>query len=239
VAATFEVLERELADARARLGDLTRARRELELRLQDARLAEETARRSVEALESVARVTLNPSERPRLAGAQLREQLTRAALRRQPGEPAHWREWLAWLREDGYEPDGRNPEATFVTQLTRSPLVRRAAQDGVYVLDVSQVDAIRVRLEELHEQLGPLPPPEQLALLDDDVRAARQQVQLAIGRAERALREAWNTLSQERPPWLDARVPVEPAHWLQGPPDAAQLELRAGGAPTSDQRVRR
>lgn len=238
MAATSEVLERELADARARLGDLTRARRELEVRLQDARLAEETARRGVEALESVARVASDPAGSLPLAGAELREQLTRAALRRQPGEPAHWREWLAWLREDGFEPDGRNPEATFVTQLTRSPLVRRATQDGVYVLDVSQADAIRSRLEELHEQLGPLPPPDQLALLDDDARAARQQVQLAIGRSERALREAWNTLSQERPPWLDARVPVAAEHWLQGPPDAAQLELRDGGSPTSDEHVR-
>jgi hypothetical protein len=229
VAATSEVLERELADARARLGDLTRARRELEQRLQDVRLAEETARRGVEALESVARVALDPPERFRLAGADLREQLTRAALRRQPGEPAHWREWLEWLREDGFDADGRNPEATFVTQLTRSPLVRRTAQDGVYVLDLSLADAIRSRLEELHEQLGPLPPPDQLALLNDDARAARQQVQLAIGRAERTLREAWNTLSQERPPWLDSRVPVQPEHWLHGPPDAAQLELGANG----------
>lgn len=230
VAATSEVLERELAYARARLGDLTRARRELEQRLQDARLAEQTARRGVEALESVARATFNPAELVPLAGAELREQLARSALRRRPGQPAHWRNWIAWLREDGFDAGGRNPEATFVTQLTRSPLVRRAAQDGIYVLDVSLADAIRARLQDLHEQLGRLPPPDQLALLDDDARAARQQVQLAIGRAERALREAWNMLSQERPPWVDASVPVEAQHWLQGPPDAAQLELHTNGS---------
>ena len=140
--ATTDVLERELADARARLEELARARRELEQRLRDARIAEETARQGLHALESVARET--PGGRVPLAGAELREHLTRSALRRQTGEPAHWRRWLEWLRDDGFDAAGRNPEATFVTQLTRSPLVRRTERDGVYLLDVQHAaDAAR------------------------------------------------------------------------------------------------
>jgi hypothetical protein len=223
VTATYDVLERELADARARLVELAGTRRELEHRLRDARIAEETARRGVQALESVARET--PGRRAALAGAELRKQLAVSALRRRPGEPAHWRRWLEWLRDDGFDPAGRNPEATFVTQLTRSPLVRRGDCEAVYVLDVTLVCALRERLQDLHERLRRLPPPDQLALLDDDARAVRHELQLEIGRAERALREAWGVLAHEHPPWADRHAPRSAALWLDPPADPAQLTL--------------
>lgn len=222
-----DVLQEELADARARLAVLARARRQLEQRVRDARVAEATAKQGLEVLESVARETLGgaaPGEL-RLAGGQLRAQLARSALRRDPGEPAHWRRWLAWLREDGYDAAGKSPEATFLTQLTRSPLVRRANREAVYVLDVALVRALRERLRALDERLRHLPPPDQLALLDDGARITRRQVQLEIDRIERGLREACGVLSEERPSWADVSVRPNVDLWLNGPPDEGQLAL--------------
>ncbi len=54
-----------------------------------------------------------------------------ALLRAAHGTPMHWRTWLEWLRQDGFEAAGKKAKATFLTQLARSPLVRRTPQDGV------------------------------------------------------------------------------------------------------------
>lgn len=55
----------------------------------------------------------------------------RAADRR----PVHYREWFAYLRADGYEVAGRDPLATFLTQISRADGVERVgARRGLYRL---------------------------------------------------------------------------------------------------------
>jgi hypothetical protein len=131
-----------------------------------------------------------------------------ALRRRAAGQPVHWRAWLGWLREDGYDAAGKSPEATFQTQLARSPLVVRTDQDGVYRLEPQQLTRKRAELGDLHRHLAQLPAPDQLALLGD-VRAQRQELQTRITRTERSLEEIWRVLAQE-PPGSDEAGDTEP-----------------------------
>lgn len=73
-----------------------------------------------------------------LQGQQLREAAARILLeRRGPGVPIHYREWYELLTEDGLVAGGKDPLATFLTQITRSPIVSRVegAESGIYLLD--------------------------------------------------------------------------------------------------------
>lgn len=54
---------------------------------------------------------------------------SRAADRR----PVHYREWFAYLRAEGYEVAGRDPLATFLTQISRADGVERVGvRRGLY-----------------------------------------------------------------------------------------------------------
>ena len=56
---------------------------------------------------------------------------SRAADRR----PVHYREWFAYLRAEGYEVAGRDPLATFLTQISRAEGVERVGvRRGLYRL---------------------------------------------------------------------------------------------------------
>jgi hypothetical protein len=209
-----EGLQRELKAAQSRAADLAARRRGLELELEAARAAERAAVQTVEALRSIRRQGAEPATTNAdgtddgsllpLAGARLREMIARVGLRRgASGGPAHWREWLVWLRDAGYDAAGKSPEATFQTQLARSPLVRRTQREGVYRIELAELARGRDRLRELHQQLSQLPLPDQLALLGD-VRSQRQDLQNEIAKVERAVEEIWRILAQERPPgWLN------------------------------------
>ena len=58
-----------------------------------------------------------------------------------------------------------------LTQLARSPLVRRSDQEGVYLLDLGLVAEARERLHDLHRRLAALPPPGQLRCWTTAARA--------------------------------------------------------------------
>jgi hypothetical protein len=213
-------LQRELGLARRRVEELAARRLDLERQLEAARDAEQSARQNLTVLETLGReageLPPAPEEdrhddgRTRLAGAELREAIARVALRqRANGRAVHWRQWLTWLRDAGFDAAGKNAEATFQTQLARSPLIRRTEQEGIYRLDVARLARGRDRFRHLHEQLLTLPPPDQLALLGD-VRAQRQELQNEIARTERAVEEIWRVLAQERPPGWHADDEGEP-----------------------------
>jgi hypothetical protein len=203
-----DALHHQLAVAARRLEDLRERRRRLQRDLDAAFAAEEEGRQALAALRSlVARaggVVISLEAAPTadrcahvLAGGDLRDAIARVALRRNAhGQAVHWRTWYEWLRNAGFDAAGKRSEATFQTQLARSPLVQRTERDGVYVLDVELVRKRRDELLELHDRLAQLPPADQLALMGD-VRSERRALQQRIGRAERALEEAWRLLVDE------------------------------------------
>jgi hypothetical protein len=239
-------LRRQLNAARTRAKELAERRRVLEQQLEGLRLAERATAESIAALEAVAKDALvlldeedvddllleagsahAPADAQHdelapalalLAGAELRAMAVRVALRRAKiNEPVHWRRWYGWLRAAGYDAAGKRPENTFLTQLSRSPLVHRSDQDGVYVLELERLRDEQAQLTALHDQLRQLPPPGQTSMLDDlgDLRDRRQQLQHSIAQSERALTEMVRVLASEPPPG-----------W-SGHPDASQHEVVA------------
>lgn len=146
------------------------------------------------------KVRQGPRSENELSGARLREAAIQSVLERgEVNRPIHHTQWLAWLRADGFEPAGKRPENVFLTQIGRSPLVRRGDEPGFYVVEPRRVVELQDQLRSLHEQFGTLPPPDQMSLIGDG-RERRQELQTDINRIERALQEAWKTLSSTPPP---------------------------------------
>ena len=94
-----------------------------------------------------------------LQGQQLREEATRILLRRLgTGAPIHYREWYALMRSHGIEANGKDPLATFLTQITRSPIVERVeGATGVYQLNPQgALDGARAELSRTQQLVNRL-----------------------------------------------------------------------------------
>jgi hypothetical protein len=109
-------------------------------------------------------------------------------------EALHYRRWYELLVQAGYSVTGKDPLAVFLTQVSRSPVVRKATKPGEYELDRQAPLQIRRRLEHLQRELrdttlGPPAPPELAGL-----RTRRHELDLAISHEERRLEEALRVL---------------------------------------------
>jgi hypothetical protein len=112
----------------------------------------------------------------------------------EPNRPIHYQQWYRLLREAGYGLEARDPLGTFLTQITRSPVVRRVGAPGVYALDLGAPDRLRARLRELETKLarGQIEGEE-----PDDVARGREEragVVRELRRVERQLEEALRSL---------------------------------------------
>lgn len=68
-----------------------------------------------------------------LRGRRLQEVAVEVLRRRRGDEPTHYREWFAFLRAEGYEVSGRDPLATFLTQISRAEGIERIGErSGLY-----------------------------------------------------------------------------------------------------------
>lgn len=110
-------------------------------------------------------------------------------------EAIHYREWFALVADAGYQVAGKDPLAVFLTQLSRSPLVRRGTQSGVYELDCDAPDRLRRDLETLQSELRALiaAPSSSTANLSS-IRSRRTALNIEIGKIEKALEEAQESL---------------------------------------------
>jgi hypothetical protein len=72
----------------------------------------------------------------RLRGQRLQEiAVQELAKHRAPGEAVHYRQWYGLLRDAGYFVGGKDPLATFLATVSRSPRVEAVGQrSGLYVL---------------------------------------------------------------------------------------------------------
>jgi hypothetical protein len=123
-------------------------------------------------------------------------------LRARPDRPQalHYRDWFDALRAAGYAVAGKDPLAVFLTQLSRSPVVRRGTQSGVYELDPGAPRRLRERLDGLHAELrGLTAAPSPTADLTA-IRARRAALTADITRAEKALEEAEAVLGEPAAP---------------------------------------
>jgi hypothetical protein len=131
-----------------------------------------------------------------LRGPAIREAAVRVLIAQpSPIEALHYRRWYELVVEAGFRIAGKDPLAVFLTQLSRSPLVRKASAPGVYEVDRQAPLRIRQRLDRLQAELREVtvgaPGPVELG----EVRARRHELDLAISEQERALEEALRVLA--------------------------------------------
>jgi hypothetical protein len=108
-----------------------------------------------------------------------------------PRRPIHYQQWYELLRHAGYGIDAKDALATFITQVSRSPVVRRAGAPGVYALEFDAPAALRERLRKLEDDLARssvsggsadelASARERRARLITDARAAERQLEEAL-----------------------------------------------------------
>ena len=186
-----------------RQGRVNRQVSELETKLDKAKaeLAEVVNR--LEALRSIAGdagapkpigVAL-PSGVP-LSGSAIRREAVRLLLGTERADQAiHYRDWLALMEDAGYSVEGKRPEAVFLGQIVRSPVVRATTNSGYYVLDREAPNRLRERIATLEQDVGPAPEGRLAVASQVDNQMARDRERSAeLRRLQRSLREALEVL---------------------------------------------
>lgn len=135
-----------------------------------------------------------------LRGPAIREAAVRVVVA-QPEriDALHYRRWYELLCEAGYAVAGKDPLAVFLTQVSRSPVVRKATKAGVYEIDRQAPERIRQRLQRLQGELREIAVAPQAPVDLADVRSRRHELDLAISQQERALEEALRVLARDTP----------------------------------------
>lgn len=150
-----------------------------------------TARSAGKVAHLQAVTSAEPAPKGRLRGARIREvAVLLLASSPNPRRPIHYLQWYELLRSAGYGVDARDPAAAFLTQINRSPVVRRAGAPGVYALDFEAPAGLRERLQRLEAQLAAETAGEGSA---DDLAASRNRraaLMSSVRAAERELEES-------------------------------------------------
>ena len=132
-----------------------------------------------------------------LRGARIREvAVILLASSPQPRRPIHYQKWYELVRDAGYAVAGRDPQATFLTQISRSPVIRRADAPGTYALDFDAPRALRAELGRLRTRLLEISS-DSTESTDDVTRVRKQRHELdsMTRRLERELEEALRVLA--------------------------------------------
>jgi hypothetical protein len=132
-----------------------------------------------------------------LRGAQIRETAVRLlASTGQADRALHYRTWFELLRQEGLLPAGKDPLATFLTQIGRSPVVQRSTAPGVYSLDLDFPERARIRLAQLQAGLREADEVPVGASVDEiaQLRDSRAKLKAEVASAEQVLTEALRSL---------------------------------------------
>jgi chromosome segregation ATPase len=188
-------LRNELAEAERNAGDI---RRQLALLAQLAHDEEQDSafpiQRSLRAVDPDVDETAAEYERPvhgYLRGADIRLAAVRIlASTENPAKPIHYGEWYDLVTQAGYGVAGRDPQATFLTQVGRSPIVKHTCDRGFYALDLDAPRRLSEQLRELHVELVGLHQGQQTIEAIATVRERRAELTSEYAKVERELEEA-------------------------------------------------
>lgn len=134
-----------------------------------------------------------------LRGASIRETAVRVlAANAQPDAPVHYRDWFELLTAQGFMPTGKDPLATFLTQVSRSPVVQRTTTSGMYVLDLEFPRRARERLARIAAELAEVQQPASNQSVEQIAAARERRAQLTaeMQETERRLEEALRSLGE-------------------------------------------
>ena len=147
----------------------------LETELQAVEKAAEELRQQLVELSDLAQVPLSlsaqraaPSEEKGakatgrvVKGKRIRIEAVRAVIATgEGGQALHYRQWFARFTEAGFAIDTPDPTAAFLTQLGRSPVVRRSTKPGIYAIDPEATTNLRRRIDSAEAALRDAPPGE-------------------------------------------------------------------------------
>lgn len=132
-----DTLAAELADLESQMGELNERRRLLAM-LVDGPAAE----------SGPAAVAAPRSGVTAVRGRKLRRVAAQLLWQTSGEREVHYREWFERLVAEGYAVGGRDPLASFLTNVRDSPAVARGSQPGFYRLDPLRRTVIAAELEE-------------------------------------------------------------------------------------------
>lgn len=169
------------------------------------RLVGPTAGPRPETEDAVAPPAAGEEERAVLRGPEIRREAVRVLLAH-PDRPEalHYREWYVLLQQAGFAVAGKDPLATFLTQLSRSPAVSKSTQAGVYELDRGAAGRLRARREDLQRELRASAATQGLGEEAAALRARRTELNAELGRVEKAMEEVEALLG--RPQAVDEQL---------------------------------
>jgi hypothetical protein len=100
----------------------------------------------------------------------------------------HYREWLNLLQQQGFAITGKRPDAVFLNQIVRSPVVKTTTTAGVYEIDWAAEERLVRRLDQLKAELRE-------ATVQDSLDTPQMELlALERRRVERSLDEARDVL---------------------------------------------
>jgi chaperonin cofactor prefoldin len=132
-----------------------------------------------------------------LRGPVIRETAVRLLADQVDTDAMHYRQWFELLISAGYRVAGKDPLAVFLTQVSRSPAIRKATQPGVYELDRGSQRRLAVQLERLQREMQEVTSTSAAHSDLTAIRARRSQLASEISQVEKALEEAERVLSHK------------------------------------------
>ena len=132
-----------------------------------------------------------------LKGAQIREFAVNLVVRtRYADEGIHYRTWFDLVSAQGVKLTGKDPVATFLTQISRSPVVMRSEKPGVYLIDFTFPDNAKARIHELEQILDSAADGDPEASIDEieAQRVAQRKAKTEVRTLRRAIQEADRSL---------------------------------------------
>ena len=112
-------------------------------------------------------------------------------------QPIHYQAWFELITRAGFGIRARDPLGTFLTQISRSPIVRKVEGPGFYQLDIEAPRQLHTRLRDLQDELTRLHEGQQTLESIASVRERRAELTAEIARIERSLEEAEIALGAE------------------------------------------
>lgn len=133
-----------------------------------------------------------------LKGARIRAVAVRLlAASEHADRPIHYQAWFELLVRAGFGIKAQDPLGTFLTQVTRSPVVQKAGGPGLYRLDVDAPRELHQELRRLQDELLRLHSGQQTLEGIASVRERRAELTAEIAQVERALEEAASAVGLE------------------------------------------
>ena len=177
-------------------------RAELE-RIEDSLAEVEDRRRLLDRLAPADQTTTDAPDGQDLSNAQpghqlrgpaIRETAVRLLAEHHETDAMHYRDWFGLLMAAGYQVAGKDPLAVFLTQISRSPAVRKGTQSGVYELDRRAPQRLRAQLERLHVEMREFTGMPTAKADVSAIRARRAQLTSEIAQIEKAQEEVARVL---------------------------------------------